>query len=146
MWDGIDCHRARMLGWIARSWDEPGLRFVHLRPMGSSQKGILTGRMRHGRGQHFMGTGLLYMAASAVFRAPTPPVLVGSLAMGWGWLQAALTGAPRYEDREFRAFLRRYQRACLLEGKRRATERFEAERAAIWDPARPHAALEARLG
>ena len=137
MWDGIDCHRARMLGWIARSWDEPELRFVHLRPMGSSHKGILTGRARHGRGQYFMGTGPLYMAASAVFRMRTAPVVVGGLAMGWGWLAAALGRAPRYDDPEFRVYLRSYQRACLLHGKRRATERFEAERAASWDPARP---------
>jgi len=40
MWDGIDCHRCRMLGWIACSWDEPELRFTHLRPMGSSHKGM----------------------------------------------------------------------------------------------------------
>jgi biofilm PGA synthesis N-glycosyltransferase PgaC len=31
MWDGIDCHRARMLGWIAESIDHESLRFVHLR-------------------------------------------------------------------------------------------------------------------
>jgi len=72
MWDGIDCHRCRMLGWIACSWDDPDLRFVHLRPMGSSQKSILTGRMRHGFGQYFMGTDLLYMTVSAVFRLAHP--------------------------------------------------------------------------
>ena len=68
MWDGIDCHLCRMHGWIACSWDEPDLRFVHLRPMGSSQQGIFTGRMRHGYGQYFMGTGFLYLAASAISR------------------------------------------------------------------------------
>src|SRR6266404_7670013 len=77
MWDGIDCHRCRMLGWIARSWDEPDLRFIHLRPMGSSQTGIWTGRMRHGFGQYFMGTGLAYMTASAAFRMLRPPRLIG---------------------------------------------------------------------
>ena len=46
MWDGIDCHRCRMNGWIACSWDEPQLRFVHLRRMGSSQQSLLAGRMR----------------------------------------------------------------------------------------------------
>ena len=56
MWDGIDGHRCRMLGWIAASYDEPDLRFIHLRPMGSSHKGIFTGRIRHGFGQYFMGT------------------------------------------------------------------------------------------
>jgi len=28
MWDGIDCHRCRMLGWLAESVDEPELRFL----------------------------------------------------------------------------------------------------------------------
>ena len=56
MWDGIDCHRARMLGWIAESIDDEPLRFVHLRPQGASQKGIWTGRLRKGFGQYFMGT------------------------------------------------------------------------------------------
>jgi len=136
MWDGIDCHRARMLGWIVRSWDEPALRFVHARPEGASQRGILTGRMRHGRGQYFMGTGPLYMAASAVFRMHTRPLVVGGLAMAWGWLSAALQRAPRYEDPEFRAFLRCFQGTCLVLGKRRATERFEAQRAATWEAGR----------
>jgi biofilm PGA synthesis N-glycosyltransferase PgaC len=34
MWDAIDCHKARQKGWIAISWDEPDLRFEHLRPYG----------------------------------------------------------------------------------------------------------------
>lgn len=120
MWDGIDCHRCRMLGWVACSWDDPDLRFVHLRPMGSSQQGILTGRTRHGRGQYFMGTGLLYMTASAVYRLTEPPWVLGSLAMLWGWVDSALRRRPRYEDAGFRAFLRSYQRRALLVGKRRA--------------------------
>src|SRR5687767_5176228 len=57
MWDGIDGHRCRMLGWRAESRDDPRLRFVHLRPMGTSHKSWWTGRARHGRGQYFMGTG-----------------------------------------------------------------------------------------
>ena len=48
-----------MNGWIACSWDEPELRFIHLRPEGSSQKNIYAGRVRHGYGQYFMGTGFL---------------------------------------------------------------------------------------
>ena len=77
MWDGIDCHRCRMNGWIACSWDEPELRFVHLRPQGSSQQGIYTGRMRHGYGQYFMGTGFLFMAASAIYGAESKAVRAG---------------------------------------------------------------------
>lgn len=128
MWDGIDCHRCRMLGWKAVSWDVPELRFVHLRPMGSSQASIYTGRMRHGYGQYFMGTGLLWMFATAVYRIPEKPYVLGGLAILWGWLKSALQGKPRYEDAEFRAFLRRYHWRALLVGKRRAIEEIHLER------------------
>lgn len=122
MWDGIDNHRCRMLGWKACSWDDPEIRFVHLRPMGSSHKGLLTGRKRHGFGQYFMGTGPVYMTASAVFRAAKRPLLIGGLGMLMGYFGAALRRVPRYEDLEFRRFLRKYQWACLLKGKAAATK------------------------
>lgn len=123
MWDGIDCHCCRMKGWIACSWDEPDLRFVHLRPMGSSQQSIYVGRMRHGYGQYFMGTGLLFMTASAIFRINEKPYLFGSLAILWGWIKSALQGKPRYGDLAFRRFLRSYQMSALLMGKKKAIER-----------------------
>jgi poly-beta-1,6-N-acetyl-D-glucosamine synthase len=122
MWDGIDNHRCRMHGWIACSWDEPELRFIHLRPMGSSQDNIFVGRMRHGYGQYFMGTGPVFMLASAVFRLNQKPYVLGSLAMLWGWFKAALQRKPRYQDPAFRRFLRRYQWRALLLGKRRALD------------------------
>jgi hypothetical protein len=120
MWDGIDCHRCRMHGWIARSWDEPDLRFVHLRPMGSSQQSIYTGRMRHGYGQYFMGTGFVFMVASALFRLNQKPYVLGGMAMLWGWMKAFIQRKPRYADLEFRRFLRRYQWRVLAVGKKRA--------------------------
>jgi hypothetical protein len=122
MWDGIDCHRCRMKGWIACSWDEPELRFVHLRPMGSSQTSIYAGRMRHGAGQYFMGTGFLYMAASAASRLNQKPYMLGSAAMLWGWISSALQRKPRLADPTFTAALRAYQRRVLLLGKKRALE------------------------
>lgn len=122
MWDGIDCHACRMKGWIACSWDEPELRFIHLRPMGSSQQSIYTGRMRHGFGQYFMGTSLVFMIASAIYRLNEKPYVLGSLAILWGWLRSALQGKPRYNDLEFRRFLRKYQMRALLVGKKKAIE------------------------
>jgi glycosyltransferase involved in cell wall biosynthesis len=128
MWDGIDCHRCRMHGWIACSWDDPELRFVHLRPMGSSQISIYTGRMRHGYGQYFMGTGLLWMIATAIYRIPEKPYVVGGAFILWGWLKSAIEREPRYGDLEFRRFLRRYHRRALLVGKRRAIEEIHREK------------------
>jgi biofilm PGA synthesis N-glycosyltransferase PgaC len=132
MWDGIDCHRARMLGWMAESVNDEPLRFTHLRPQGASQKSIWTGRLRAGFGQYFMGTAPLYYLASAAFRAFEHPPLVGSIAMLWGYARSAVKGLPRYDDREFRRFLRRYQYACLIRGKRAATARLNARQEAVW--------------
>jgi len=132
MWDGIDCHRCRMLGWIAESVDNEGLKFIHLRPMGSSQKGIWTGRVRSGYGQYFMGTAPAYLLASALFRLPKHPVLIGSIAMIWGYATSAARGVARYEEPGFREFLRSYQYACLRHGKREATRRIDEAQEAVW--------------
>jgi biofilm PGA synthesis N-glycosyltransferase PgaC len=144
MWDGIDCHRARMLGWIAESIDHEPLRFVHLRPQGASQKGIWTGRLRAGFGQYFMGTSPLYYLVVALYRLPAHPVLIGSVAMMWGYLRSWLKGLSRYDDLEFRRFLRSYQHACLRVGKRAATARINAEQAGLWHASRFHREADAR--
>ena len=137
MWDGIDCHRARMLGWIAESIDLAPLRFVHLRPQGASHKGIWTGRLRKGFGQYFMGTSPVYHMAVAVYHLPAYPALIGSVAMLWGYLRSWLKGLPRYNDLEFRRFLRSYQYACLRMGKRAATAWINTERAPLWHASHP---------
>ncbi|MEO6435284.1 MAG: glycosyltransferase family 2 protein [Tepidisphaeraceae bacterium] len=141
MWDGIDCHRCRMTGWVALSWDDPELRFEHLRPMGTSHKNWWTGRVRHGIGQYYMGTGPVYMLASALYRMTRPPIVVGGVAMLWGYLKSWATRQPRYEDPMFRAFLRSYQRECLLRGKNRATAAVNTRQATKWtsgDPSLSH--------
>lgn len=134
MWDGIDGHRCRMMGWQAASWDEADTRFIHLRPMGTSHKSWWTGRVRHGFGQYFMGTGFFYMLASCVFRALHPPIILGSWAMMWGWLRSAFKREERYGDEHFRKFLRNYQWACLLKGKHKATAELERQMASNWHP------------
>ena len=144
MWDGIDCHRARMLGWIAESIDDEPLRFVHLRPQGASQKGIWTGRLRAGFGQYYMGTSPLYYLVVAGYRLPAHPAVIGSVAMLWGYLRSWLKNLPRYDDPEFRRFLRSYQHACLRMGKRAATAHVSSERADLWRASRLHREADAR--
>jgi biofilm PGA synthesis N-glycosyltransferase PgaC len=147
MWDGIDCHRARMLGWIAESVDEPELRFLHLRPMGASQgRGIWSGRVRAGFGQYFMGTSPLYYLAVALYRLPKHPAVWGSAAMLWGYLSSRIAGAPRYDDPEFRRFLRRYQHDCLRSGKAAATRRLNEKQADVWQASHGGAARGGVVG
>jgi N-acetylglucosaminyldiphosphoundecaprenol N-acetyl-beta-D-mannosaminyltransferase len=50
----------------------------------------------------------------------------------WGYLRSWLKSLPRYDDLEFRRFVRSYQHACLRFGKRAATARVNAERAQFW--------------
>jgi glycosyltransferase involved in cell wall biosynthesis len=132
MWDAIDCHKARQLGWVAVSWDDPDLRFEHLRPMGSSQLSIYEGRRRHGRGQWFMGSDPLYYLATCIFRMAEPPYILGGLAMLQGYLGAWLRGARQLDDPELVAFIRAWQRRALRIGKTRAVAEVEAERASLW--------------
>lgn len=132
IWDGIDCYRGRMLGWRSTSIDGPDLRFIHLRPMGSSDRGILQGRRRLGEGYWFMGAAPLFVVASAAYRALHRPALLGSLATISGYAHSWLAAAPRYEDIEFRRYLRRYHRAMLVRGRRRASEVFEREAQTTW--------------
>ncbi len=128
MWDGIDVHRCRMMGWQACSWDVPELRFTHLRPQGTSHKGWVTGRMRHGFGQYFMGTSPIYMLANAVNRFTEKPYVLAGAAMLWGYVWSWLRRLPRYENPEFRRFLRHWQWRALVVGKQRAVEEVLRER------------------
>jgi biofilm PGA synthesis N-glycosyltransferase PgaC len=137
MWDAIDCHKARQLGWIAVSWNDDELRFEHLRPMGSSQKSVFTGRRRHGFGQYYMGSDPAYFLATGLYRMAHPPYVLGGLATVQGFLAAWLRREKRHEDAGLRDFIRAYQRRALRMGKARAVAEIEAERGVLWkDPAR----------
>jgi biofilm PGA synthesis N-glycosyltransferase PgaC len=127
-WDGIDGHMCRMEGWIARSEDGPDLQLIHLRQMGSSHEGIWTGRKRWGMGKWFMGSAWYYMLAVAMYRMGERPYLIGGLGILMGYLEAALKGVKRFESREFRRHLRRYEARVLLYGRRRAAEAFHRPR------------------
>ena len=109
MWDGIDCHRCRMLGWDAVSLDDPELAIKHLRLMGSSFKSVYHGRMRWGRGQYFMGTHPVYLTAISAYRMAERPWILGGLCLFYGYWKAAFDRVPRYDDPEFRRHLHRWQ-------------------------------------
>jgi biofilm PGA synthesis N-glycosyltransferase PgaC len=109
MWDGIDCHRCRMLGWKAESHGDPELAIKHLRQMGSSHKSIYHGRRRWGRGQYFMGTHPLYLLGITGYRMMERPWVLGGLNILLGYTQAWLKREKRYDDPEFRRHLHRWQ-------------------------------------
>ena len=109
MWDGIDFHRARMEGYRTASLEDPELRIVHLRLMGSSDSSVYRGRLRWGRGQWYMGSTFAYVLASGVFRMREKPRGIGGLLLIAGYVMAALRREDRYDDPAFRRELRRWQ-------------------------------------
>lgn len=132
IWDGVDCYKGRMLGWRSKSVDNPDLRFIHLRPMGSSDRGILHGRKRLGEGYWFIGAAPIFVLATAVNKITHKPMVIGSAATLWGYARSWIKGLPRIEDRNFRSFLRRYHRTMLLHGKMKTVEMFDRETANAW--------------
>jgi glycosyltransferase involved in cell wall biosynthesis len=109
LWDGIDVHSVRMHGWDTMNFHDPEALLYHHRLMGSSDKHIWRGRLRWGRGIHFMGYHPLYALASGVFRMRETPFILGGLLIICGYMQAALSGAPRYDNPEFIRYLRKWQ-------------------------------------
>ena len=124
-WDGIDGHMCRLKGWLARSSDDEAFRILHRRLMGSSEVGIWYGRKRWGRLKWYMGSAPYYVAAVALFRMTERPFVVGGLGIAWGYLGAMVRRDPRFGDREFRQYLRRFERVALLKGKKAAMNAFE---------------------
>ena len=113
MWDGIDIHRSRIVGFRTGGFRDPELRLIHLRVMGSTDKNVYRGRLRWGRGQWFMGSSFLYVVASGLFRMRERPCVVGGLLIIVGFLDGWLRRQPRYGEPEFRREVRRWQWARL---------------------------------
>lgn len=126
-WDGVDGHQCRARGWIAKSIMTDELKIIHQRQMGSSDRGILRGRLRGGIGLWFIGNSLIYVIARSVARLNEKPRIIGSLCTFWGYLHAMVKKQERYGDKTYRKLLRRFERRALLQGKRRAIERLNYE-------------------
>jgi len=116
-WDGIAYHRARMKSWRTLSVINPDLNFIHQRQMGSSYKGILTGRLRWGRGQYFMGTHPLYIFAIGLYRMIERPFVLGGIFIVLGYFKSMIENIPRYDDLVFRRSLHAWQMSRLGLGK-----------------------------
>lgn len=117
-WDGIAFHRARMEGWRTRSIRHPDLNYIHKRLMGSSEVGIIQGRMRWGKGQYFMGTHPLFLLAITCYRMMEKPFVLGGLMIFIGYCRAHLASIGRYENQAFRQSLHAWQMERLKLGRR----------------------------
>ena len=110
-WDTIDETYARMRGFSTRRHADLVAR--HHRPGGSAE-GRLRGRARHGRCAYVARYGFLWtFLRSFKIAATCNPRGLSGAAFLWGYVWSALRRAPRVDDDEFEAFVRRELRDRL---------------------------------
>jgi hypothetical protein len=109
--DWIAVTTARMKGWRTRSFPEK--RFFHHRSLGTAERGRLSALYSYGEKDYYLGGSPLWEMARVVFRLGKPPLLAGGLALGAGYLSAAVRRIDRPVSGELMRFHRKEQRRKL---------------------------------
>ena len=106
-WDIVDECKANMHGWTTRSL--PELAVVHHRPTGTAES-KWKDQVKNGRAYFVAGYHPAFLLARCIYRIPTKPYMIGSLAVLWGYLNAAVRGVPGHiNDPALVRFVRREQ-------------------------------------
>ena len=107
---GIDWEavmRARMRGWETRSYSEKS--FFHHRPMGTGKGNVLRARFRYGYRDYVFGSHPLWQVLRVGFQMTRPPIVIGGLSLGAGYLWGCLSRPARPISAELVAYRRRDQ-------------------------------------
>jgi glycosyltransferase involved in cell wall biosynthesis len=108
-WDAIDCYQAMRRGWETLTFADPDLTVTHLRLEGTSLKNRYLYWLSRGKGLYFVGAHPVWIGMSALYHMLDRPVILGGMCMIIGYLTSLLDKPPRYEDMEFRKYLRTWQ-------------------------------------
>jgi len=104
--DTVDEVKAQMLGWNTRSF--PELLVQHHRPTGTAY-GMWGSMVKNGCGDYVCGYHPLFEVAKCVYRLPSKPYVIGSVAHLYGFARGYLKQVPRVQDQEMVRFLRQQQ-------------------------------------
>lgn len=103
-WDTVDEIRAGLHGWRTGHFDD--IRFQHLKPEGMAM-GTLRTHVFHGEIYYQTGGGILFLLAKVAHRMVAGhPLVLGGLAMLWGYLVPLLLHRPRLVNQEEARFYR----------------------------------------
>ncbi len=113
-WDTIDEVKANMKGWRTYTFTDLGL--FHHRLTGS-EEGLIRDRVKHGVACYVSGYHPLFVVVSCIRRLTQKPLVIGSLAIIYGFLKAHVTRPPRLSDRSYFAYIRGQQlrRLCGMQ-------------------------------
>jgi glycosyltransferase involved in cell wall biosynthesis len=108
--DTVDEVKGNMLGWSSRSFLD--LQIQHHRWTGAAY-GRWGGIAKNGKTDYVSGYHPLFLIAKAVARLPRRPYLVGSAALLYGYISAALQRTPQVDDPQLIRYLQKQQLAKL---------------------------------
>jgi glycosyltransferase involved in cell wall biosynthesis len=109
--DWIAVTTARMKGWKTRSFREK--RYFHHRSFGTAERGPLAALYSYGEKDYYLGGSPVWEVCRVAYRVAKPPVLFGGVALGLGFLSAAIRRVPRPVSSELMRFHRNEQRQKL---------------------------------
>jgi biofilm PGA synthesis N-glycosyltransferase PgaC len=105
--DHIAVITARMKGWKTRTFTEKIC--LHHRPMGTAGRSLLKSRFKLGMKDYSIGNHPIWELFRAARQMSIPPILIGGVALGTGYLWGAVCHTPRPVSRDLIAFHRREQ-------------------------------------
>jgi biofilm PGA synthesis N-glycosyltransferase PgaC len=105
--DHVAVLSARMKGWKTRTFPEK--LCIHHRVIGTAQQGALRAKSRTGAKDYAVGNHPLWEMFRVAYQMTKPPVVLGGLALGWGYASALLHRRQRAVSGEMVAFVRREQ-------------------------------------
>jgi Glycosyl transferase family 2 len=109
--DWIAVTTARMKGWKTRSFPEK--RFIHHRTLGTAERSPLSALYSYGEKDYYLGGSALWEVCRVAYRVGKSPRLLGGLALGIGFLSAAVRRTPRPVSTELIRFHRHEQMTKL---------------------------------
>jgi biofilm PGA synthesis N-glycosyltransferase PgaC len=105
--DWIAVMTARMKGWKVRAFPEK--RFHHYRTLGTAGRGTLGALFSYGEKDYYLGGSPLWQLFRVAYRMGKKPVLLGGLALLFGYVWAALRRVNRVVSPELMRFHRHEQ-------------------------------------
>jgi poly-beta-1,6-N-acetyl-D-glucosamine synthase len=105
--DHIAVITARMKGWKTRTFTDRVC--LHHRAMGTAEQSPLKSRFKYGVKDYAIGNHPIWELFRAARQVGSPPIFIGGLALGAGYLWATIRQLPRAASPELVAFHRREQ-------------------------------------
>ena len=103
----------RMKGWKSRTFPEK--TYFHHRTMGTAQQSLLMARFKDGVKDYAVGSHPIFELFRTAYQMTRKPLLIGGMALFWGYIWSALHRVARPISKEMVAFHRHEQLQRLRE-------------------------------